>query len=352
MYIIKKILAKTIYKQYCHKIATLDTKKQMYTYLTNNISKTTNTVLTAYHWPDIDGIAGIYALSELLNKLGHTHCTPKISQIPQFEALWAIKLLGLKFLEIEKSDIYRPIILVDVSDPLDLPKEVLLENVIAVIDHRSYYEATAFKNALCWIEETGSASTMIVELYRHSLYKPSSISANLLYLAIISNTINLMSHNTTDLDKEAIQWVKSFITINKIDIDAMLNEKSQINDIYQRIDNDTSSKCHIINEKLTVIAQLELVDAKKFILNNIHEIVSSLNKVMSSRFAKNIFIIIVDTRLYETYFIFLEGFTRKFVEQFIPLMNLNLNLSGKVNCGFVNDVYIRKEIIKICATNT
>lgn len=324
-------------------------RSKMHEVLMHNITKTKPTLITSYHWPDIDGIAGIYAMNELLITKGYTSCTAKISQTPQREAQLAMKEFGVTYPEITHADQNSQVILIDTSDPADLPKEILNNNVIAILDHRGYAKLDTFKNAFAWIEETGSAATLITLLLKDSQIHPSKVAANLLYLAIMSNTISLHSHNTSKLDLEAIEWIKS-LGVEQKTIDFILEEKSKITDVYSSIENDTSSTNYQINGKQVAVAQLELANAQQFINDNFEKIAETLDKVMLLRKANDIFIIVIDIKSYETYFIFRNSSMQEFINKLIPIRNIHVGTTKLINlphCYVVNDVYIRKEVIKM-----
>ena len=92
-------------------------------------------------------------------------------------------------------------IIVDVSDPDYLQKTVPLENVVAVYDHHvgfeSYWESRIGENAR--IEFIGAAATLIYREWKKAgLQDQMTLStARLLIAAILDNTLNLTSSNTT-----------------------------------------------------------------------------------------------------------------------------------------------------------
>src|SRR5690606_38334274 len=119
-------------------------------------------VITPYHWPDLDGIACAYALTHLLKESGYQNVRPMIAQIPQEEALWVMNRYSIDFERIEKwiSERRRDeqVILVDTSVPKDLSHGFPLDQVRAVIDHRSYGNLREFPSPCSWIEPVGSAA--------------------------------------------------------------------------------------------------------------------------------------------------------------------------------------------------
>lgn len=98
-------------------------------------------------------------------------------------------------------------IIVDVSDPEFLKDSVPLDKVSAVYDHHvgfeEYWESRIGDAAK--IEFVGAAATLIYREWKQACLqdKMSHSTALLLIAAILDNTLNLTSSNTTDEDREA-----------------------------------------------------------------------------------------------------------------------------------------------------
>ncbi len=157
---------------------------------------------------DIDAYACAVALAELLslkgeNAIAYSAATANYSVCPSLiegSRLW--RTLPLDFREQEAS-----YIIVDVSDPDYIQDSVPLDRVIEVYDHHvgfeEYWTSRIGDNA--HIEFIGAAATLIYrEWKREELQdKLSPATARLLIAAILDNTLNLTSSNTTQEDREA-----------------------------------------------------------------------------------------------------------------------------------------------------
>ncbi|CAF1605234.1 unnamed protein product, partial [Didymodactylos carnosus] len=211
------------------------------------------------------------------------------------------------------------------------------------IDHRQFYNITKFKNALTWIEQTGSAATLIGLLYRNINQIPTTLTANLIYLAIMSNTIRCKSHNTTKYDLSILNWLSTIININDEFVNQMFKEKSIINNIYKVIDEDTITKLEIIHNKKTAISQLEIINVEEFLQKNKLIILDSLDVVKQNRQADSIFINLIDTITGKTYFIFSDQIIEEIVKSVIH------NIVKKKNNYYYqcDDIFLRKEIIAL-----
>lgn len=110
-------------------------------------------------------------------------------------------------------------IIVDVSDPEYLKKSVPLDNVVGVYDHHigfeSYWEDHIGENAK--IEFIGAAATLIYREWKKAGLQDrmSRRTARLLIAAILDNTLNLTSANTTYEDLEVFQTLCKYADVGK-----------------------------------------------------------------------------------------------------------------------------------------
>jgi len=215
----------------------------------------------------------------------------------------------------------RAIVLVDCSDPKDIPSFVPPEAVRIVIDHRSYVDTLAFSNSVKWISLVGSCATLISLLYHRLSIKPTVETAKLLYLAIMSNTVMLRTENTSNKDKAAAEWLGNISGTSYTEILKMFEEKSRIapSKIAEALDNDTSSKCQIIFGKRVAISQLEIMKVELFLEQNGNFVNDGLHEVKAARKADNIFLIAQDISAFSTYIYYLpEHFQDASLENILP----------------------------------
>ena len=113
----------------------------------------------------------------------------------------------LRTLPPDRSEESAGYIVVDVSDPEFLKSSVPLERVIEVYDHHVGFE-TYWRDRIgggAHIEFIGAAVTLILRAWQEAGLsdKMSRSTARLLVAAILDNTLNLTSSNTTEEDVEA-----------------------------------------------------------------------------------------------------------------------------------------------------
>lgn len=161
-------------------------------------------VTAGANYLDIDAYACMVALSELLrlrgeNAVAWSAAAHNYSVCPSLVGEGQI----IKELPADWKENGRYII-VDVSDPDYLQKTVPLERVTAVYDHHvgfeSYWESRIGENAR--IEFIGAAATLIYREWKKAGLqdKMTLPTARLLIAAILDNTLNLTSSNTTPED--------------------------------------------------------------------------------------------------------------------------------------------------------
>lgn len=155
---------------------------------------------------DIDAYACMVAMAELLNKQGRTAVAYSQAPCNYSVCEWlAEEGQILRALPPDASEEDLEYIIVDVSDPEFLKNSVPLDRVTEVYDHHigfeDYWREKIGNGA--HIEFIGAAATLIYrEWQRAGLQdKMSRKTALLLIAAILDNTLNLTSSNTTEEDR-------------------------------------------------------------------------------------------------------------------------------------------------------
>ncbi len=150
--------------------------------------------------------------------------------------------------EIEEKAKY---IIVDVSDPNYLKDNVPLDNIIKVYDHHVGFEEywTSRIGDGTNIEFIGAAATLIYREWKKAGLedKMSGHTARLLVAAILDNTLNLTSSNTTEEDREVFkalcrkesigeEWCAAYFSEVQKSVEADL-KNAIFNDIKRITDN-------------------------------------------------------------------------------------------------------------------
>lgn len=174
--------------------------------MSKNTSDVTMIVTAGASYLDIDAYACMAAMAELLRLQGIG--AEAWSDAPcNYSVCHSLMRDGQFRKEIPPEN--TSYIIVDVSDPEYLALSVPLDRIIAVYDHHvgfeDYWQERIGENA--HIEFIGAAATLIYREWKNAglKQKMSKGSARLLAAAILDNTLDLTSANTTDEDREAFR---------------------------------------------------------------------------------------------------------------------------------------------------
>jgi len=168
-------------------------------------------------YADIDVLACVVAYTELLLHNGHEAkgiiTGPWNQTIPNSIRKWPIPI------ENSFQETLNPchFILVDISDPKFMEKFVRIDQVSEIYDHH-YGHESFWKEKLpndTHIERVGACATLIWEKFKENNCEHliSEVSANLLYTAIFSNTLNFKSLVTVDRDRIASEEILKYASL-------------------------------------------------------------------------------------------------------------------------------------------
>lgn len=236
-------------------------------------------LVTSYVNPDLDGVAGIIAYTEFLQKMGKNAVAGIIGK-PHDEAKYTLNRFDFEYPKIiPNTDNFDEVILVDVSDLKELEGKISPEKVIEIIDHRKVHEADKFPKAKVQIELVGAVATLVAERFVQNNIKISKKSAMLLFSAIISNTLNFKGSVTTDRDKKVAEWLNRIAKLPKNFWKELFTAKSDLSGrkLAERIKSDFA--WFVVSGKKVGIAQIEMIGAKKLIGERGKDIIQILEKL-------------------------------------------------------------------------
>lgn len=157
------------------------------------------------------------------------------------------KLAGI----FSKSDILKPVktqlILVDhneMSQAVNGAEEV---KILEIIDHHRLGNPNTHQPIRFINEPVGSTSTIVANMFRSHNLTPSKATAGLMMGGLISDTLNLNSPTTTDVDREILPWLGEIAGISPDDLSQIIFNSGSV------ILNASSAKvietdCKIYNE--------------------------------------------------------------------------------------------------------
>lgn len=231
-------------------------------------------------------------------------------------------------------------IIVDCSNKEVLPKSAKTNYITEVWDHRyGYQEQWDINKTRLVIDEIGACATLIWEEFKTLGFnnKISKISANLLYTAIFSNTLNFNAGVTTDRDRIAFNELKGFVDLPESWIDLYYQEsESQILiDPVLAIKSDTKV-VDFPNENIKItIGQMELWNSFKFI----NEYKESIKNVLEGFGSEEWFMTAPSISEGKNY-IFCENQKTK------DILTSILDIKFNGDLGVTSKLWLRKEILK------
>lgn len=123
---------------------------------------------------------------------------------------------------VSKSDLIDParvrLALVDHNEFAQAVRGVEEADVIEVIDHHRLAGNLVTREPVRYLNEpVGSTSTLIARNFIYQKIPPEPGVAMCLLAGIVSDTLNLTSPTTTDLDREMLAWLASVAGVNAVD---------------------------------------------------------------------------------------------------------------------------------------
>jgi inorganic pyrophosphatase/exopolyphosphatase len=231
-------------------------------------------------------------------------------------------------------------VVVDVSNPEYFAKFVEENKIIEICDHHTGFE-NYWKNKLgkkSKIEMIGACATLIWEEFeRRNKGKISKTSANLLYTAIISNTLNLNAQITHKRDIVALNKLKKLTSLPKNWTEKYFTDqdKSVYENPIEEIINDTHTENIPQFRGNIIIGQLELWNSKKFIKKHTPEIERALKS-----FGKPVWFMTSPSISEGINYIYTKNGEIK------KLLTKSIGAKFKGNLGTTKTLWLRKEILK------
>lgn len=297
-------------------------------------------IVTGYSNPDLDGTASAIAYAELLKKQGK-NVAAALFGIPHREAQFVFKTFDIDKPAQAENILNQEdkLILVDASDLRGISNLIDPKQVIEVIDHRQVNQADKFPNAKTHIELVGSCATLIAEKFFKEKIIITPSSAALLYLAIISNTVNFQANVTTDRDKKMCDWLVRQFDLPKDYIHKMFLAKSVFKKLLKEIFCDDFATFEFHSKQLG-IAQLEIVNTDDFVYKNKDEIQKVLTKIKKEKNLDLIFLSLIDLEKIKNIFIVIDESSKKLLEQALGIRFEN-------NISHQEGIMMRKTIVPI-----
>jgi inorganic pyrophosphatase/exopolyphosphatase len=294
-------------------------------------------VTTGTRFTDIDGLACVIAYREIPPE-------PPLAVIPgelNQSVTTKIRSWPLNYATSFQVVGEYNFVVVDVSEVSQLGSFVNKDRVIELYDHHfgfeKFWQEKLGEKAK--IELVGACATLIWEEFKKRCpgKKLSPLAANLLYTAIVSNTLNFQASITTERDKQAFEELKAFIDL-PTDWTARYYQDQEV-DIYtnprQAIANDT--KIQSIKGMRCAVGQLELWNSQAFIEEHSRQI-----EMVMKEFEPEIWFFSSPSISEGRNYIFTKSETVKnFLRQVLAIDFFGTDI------GVTKKLWLRKEILKL-----
>ena len=293
-------------------------------------------ITSGIRYVDIDGLASALAHKQLfalknidsevfLGTLLNESVTPSIKE-------WKLDLASS--LPAECSGY----IVVDVSDPEHIANFVDQSKIVRIIDHHpgfeNYWNEKIGQEAT--IEPIGACATLIWEQFQRDKVqsKVSTLNANLLTMAIISNTLNLNAQITNARDRLALNKLEQYINLPSNWIEKYYKEQEHLlyRDPQTTIINDT--KVNKIGQDDWVIGQLELWNSRSFFRSHLEIIKKALLSFKKAKW------VMTSPSISEG-----KNYVYTETEEIKEFFKKNLKATFKNNLGTTKELWLRKEIL-------
>ena len=165
----------------------------------------TETYVIGHKPPDSDSVCSAIAYANLKRKLG-VNAKAVITAPPNAESAFALKYFGIATPPILEDAAGKNIILVDHNSFAQAAPGMNKANILEVIDHHNAIGDVKTSAPMYYRNmPLGCASTIVWMSYLESKVTIDKPMAGMMMSAILSDTDNLQSSTTTDLDRQAVK---------------------------------------------------------------------------------------------------------------------------------------------------
>lgn len=183
------------------------------------------TFVVGHKNPDTDSIVSAIILAKI-----EGHEAARTGEVNK-ETEFVLNRFGQKELTlIPKED--KQVILVDHNSPDEMHENIKKEEIVGIIDHHKLCAPSTESPISVYMKPCGSTATIVTLIAEDHGYSLAHDEASILMAGIISDTLNLSSPTTTDLDREVLERLNS---LAGLDIEELAQEmfaaKSDISDL-------------------------------------------------------------------------------------------------------------------------
>lgn len=288
---------------------------------------------------DIDAYACAIAYQELLQKEGKL-AEVVLPGILNTSISKTILSWGVSINTIPTFYDYNSVI-VDVSELTHIAKCAPLDSIIELFDHRygfiNFWQEKL--GAHSHIEFVGSCTTLIWEEFKKRGYSESisTLSANLLYMGTVSNTLDFKAQVTTPRDMLACKELERYIDLKSDWKENYFKEQEEslLQDIKTAVQSDTKVIEIPDTEYKIVMGQVEMWNGSDFVQDNQQILEESVRDFNFPHW----FVSIPSISENRNYIFTKSDFVKELLMKILPVV-----FDGDI--GITNNLWLRKEIRK------
>lgn len=188
-------------------------------------------LVTGHKNPDTDSIVSSIAtqqyLSEVLSKEAIACRAGELNN----ESKFVLSKFGVDVPEMILAGEGDEVALVDHNEASQLADGLNINQVEYIFDHHKMAIATE-KPIYCRMEPIGSTSSLISKMFFEKGVRPSEVTSKLLLAGILSDTLNLTSPTTTEIDRQLVPMLNEIAKIEiPVFVDEMFKAKSSLEGI-------------------------------------------------------------------------------------------------------------------------
>ncbi|KNC86750.1 hypothetical protein SARC_01129 [Sphaeroforma arctica JP610] len=241
---------------------------------------------------DTDSIAGAIGAADLFDGIA-----ARSSEMND-ESKWVLEQYNLTAPEYIGDFPDKSVCLVDVNQITQLPQDLDTNRIVGIVDHHALQSSTVVIDTPVRIDirPVGSASTIVATYYGSANKPMSEVIAGVLMSAILSDTLNLNSPTTTELDKMMLTCLAKQSKTSDLDsyADAMFKAKANG---FNNLDDDEVVRADTKEFDLcgnnVVWATVETTDPASMMARK-EALAEAMKKLKIEKDAKYVFLSIVD----------------------------------------------------------
>ena len=172
--------------------------------------------VTGHKSPDSDTVCSSIAYAALLQQLGYDAVPVVLGDINN-ETQYILSAAGLERPMLLEDAAGCNMVLVDHSELAQSAEGLQDAHIITIIDHHGDGSVTTGNQLIYDARPVGAAATIVWIRYRDYGIEPDQKTAMALLGAVLSDTSNLKSKNTTTADREALKALSSLAGVTDLD---------------------------------------------------------------------------------------------------------------------------------------